>query len=56
VKRTLVHQKFRLGFVGDDEVFVRERGASDYRRFTADDERALHESFVSYGRERFWDL
>lgn len=56
VKRTLVHQKFRLGLLGDDEVFVRERGAAVYRRFTADDERALHESFVAYGRERFWDL
>jgi fatty-acyl-CoA synthase len=56
VKRTLVHQKFRLGLVGDDELFVRERGAAEYRRFTAGDERALHESFVAYGRERFWDL
>jgi fatty-acyl-CoA synthase len=56
VKRTLVHQKFRLALVGDDEVFVRERGAPEYRPFTADDERALHESFVAYGRERFWDL
>jgi fatty-acyl-CoA synthase len=56
VKRTLVHQKFRLGLVGEDEVFVRERGAKNYRLFTADDERQLHESFVAYGRERFWDL
>jgi hypothetical protein len=38
------------------ELFVRERGASDYRRFTARDEHTLHESFVAYGRERFWDL
>jgi fatty-acyl-CoA synthase len=56
VKRTLVHQKFRLDLVGSDELFVRERGASEYRRFTADDERRLHESFVAYGRGRFWDL
>ena len=56
VKRTLVHQKFRLSVIGDDEVYVRERGAPEYRRFTADDERTLHESFVAYGRERFWDL
>jgi fatty-acyl-CoA synthase len=56
VKRMLVHQKFRLGLVGADEVFVRERGAPEYRRFTAQDERALQASFVAYGRERFWDL
>jgi len=56
VKRMLVHEKFRLDAVGDDEVFVRERGATEYRPFTADDERALRESFVAYGRERFWDL
>ena len=27
-----------------------------YRAFTAADERALHSSFVHYGRDRFWDL
>jgi fatty-acyl-CoA synthase len=56
VKRALVHQKFRADRVGDDACFVRGRGEDDYRPFTAADEAALHESFVRYGRERFWDL
>ena len=56
VKRTLVHQKFRHDLVGPDELFVRERGADEYRPFTADDERTLFDSFVRYERERFWDL
>jgi fatty-acyl-CoA synthase len=56
VKRTLVHQKFRHELVGGDELFVRERGDAEYRRFTEADERALHDSFVHYQRERFWDL
>jgi hypothetical protein len=37
-------------------LFVRGRADAAYRPFTADDERALHESFVRYQRERFWDL
>jgi fatty-acyl-CoA synthase len=56
VKRTLVQQKFRRDLVGRDDVFVRVRGDDAYRRFSDDDERALHESFVRYQRERFWDL
>jgi fatty-acyl-CoA synthase len=56
VKRTLVQQKFRRDLVGKDELFVRMRGDAVYREFTADDEQALHESFVQYQRERFWDL
>jgi fatty-acyl-CoA synthase len=56
VKRTLVHEKWRRDRVGDDAVFVRERGADAYRPFTAADEEALHASFVGYERERFWDL
>jgi len=56
VKRTLVHQKFRADRVGGDACFVRGRGEDDYRPFTAADEVALHDSFVGYGRERFWDL
>jgi fatty-acyl-CoA synthase len=56
VKRTLVHQKYRHDRVQGDELFVRLRGEDTYRPFTADDERALHESFVHYQRERFWDL
>jgi fatty-acyl-CoA synthase len=56
VKRTLVHQKFRADRVGGDELFVRERGYASFRPFGADDEAALHASFVRYQRERFWDL
>lgn len=56
VKRTLVQQKFRHDLVGPDELFVRRRGEDSYRPFGADDERALHASFVQYQRERFWDL
>jgi len=56
VKRSLVHQKWRADRVGGDAVYVRERGESAYRTFTPDDERVLHDSFVHYRRERFWDL
>jgi fatty-acyl-CoA synthase len=56
VKRTLVHQKWRHDRVAGDPVFHRLRGDPAYRRFGPDDERALHESFVRYERERFWDL
>ena len=56
VKRTLVHEKWRRDRIGGDPVYVRDRGASAYRPFTADDERALHDSFARYQRERFWDL
>ncbi len=56
VKRSLVHDKWRTDRVGRDPVYVRGRGEPVYRAFTADDERALHESFVRYQRERFWDL
>ncbi len=56
VKRTLVHQKWRRDRVGDDPVFVRGRGEAAYRELTPADEQALHDSFVQYQRERFWDL
>jgi fatty-acyl-CoA synthase len=56
VKRTLVHQKFRHDRTGGDPCFVRPRGDEQFRPFTESDEAALHESFVRYGRERFWDL
>jgi fatty-acyl-CoA synthase len=56
VKRTLVHQKFRRDRVDGDAVFVRLRGEDTYRAFDADTERALHDSFVHFQRERFWDL
>ncbi|HEY5011145.1 MAG TPA: AMP-binding protein, partial [Acidimicrobiia bacterium] len=56
VKRTLVHEKFRLDRVGRDSLYVRERGDDVYRPFGADDAAALGESFRRYRRERFWDL
>jgi fatty-acyl-CoA synthase len=56
VKRTLVHQKFRHDRVNGDRCFVRLRGEQNFREFTDQDETALHTSFVSNGRERFWDL
>jgi fatty-acyl-CoA synthase len=56
VKRTLVHQKWRADRVAGDPVYARRRGEPRYRPFTADDERALHDEFVRYRRERFWDL
>jgi hypothetical protein len=56
VKRTLVHQKFRRDRVGDDRLFVRERGEDAFREFDLDDETALRAAFVRAGRERFWDL
>ncbi len=56
VKRTLVHQKWRADRVGDDIVYTRGRGEATYRRFEPADEAALRDSFVQYGRERFWDL
>jgi fatty-acyl-CoA synthase len=56
VKRSLVTDKWRSDRIGGDEVWVRGRDDASYRRFTADDERALYDSFVHYQRERFWDL
>jgi fatty-acyl-CoA synthase len=56
VKRTLVHQKWRRDRTGGDEVFVRLRGDSTFHRLDVDEEDALHQSFASYQRERFWDL
>jgi fatty-acyl-CoA synthase len=56
VKRTLVHQKWRRDRVGGDEVYRRLRDEPAYRRFSDGEERALHESFRRYERERFWDL
>jgi fatty-acyl-CoA synthase len=56
VKRRLVHQKWRGDRVDGDHVYVRQRGDAVYRPFTVDDERALHDSFLRYQRERFWDL
>ena len=56
VKRTLVRQKYRRDLCGDDDLFVRERGADSYRAFTSDDESALRAALDQAGRIRFWDL
>jgi fatty-acyl-CoA synthase len=53
--RTLVHERFRSDRIGGDVVHVRERGSDSYRVFDANDEEALHRSFVANGRDRFWD-
>jgi fatty-acyl-CoA synthase len=56
VKRTLVRQKYRRDLCGDDELFVRDRGADTYRPFTFEDEEALRSVLERAGRLRFWDL
>ena len=56
VNRILAQQKFRLDRVGTDELWVREKGDRQFRRFGEADEAALRETFVAAGRERFWDL
>ena len=56
VKRTLAHQKFRRDRLGGDPCFIRARGEDRFRVFGEADEAVLHETFVRYGRERFWDL
>jgi fatty-acyl-CoA synthase len=56
VKRTLVHQKYRRDLVGEDALYIRERGAPAYRSFSADDEEALQGALERSGRARFWDL
>lgn len=54
--RELARHKWRKDLVGDDEVWVRDRGDAAYRPFTHDDEAALHEAMTASGRVRFWDL
>ena len=56
ITRTLAAERFRLDRVGDDEVWVRERGDDAYRRFGSDDEADLRRAFAAAGRDRFWDL
>ncbi|MCJ7672731.1 MAG: hypothetical protein MUP67_11915 [Acidimicrobiia bacterium] len=56
VKRTLVHEKWRRDRVHGDAVYVRGRRDEVYSPLTVEDEAALHEAFVHYQRERFWDL
>ncbi|MGH9187957.1 MAG: AMP-binding protein [Acidimicrobiales bacterium] len=54
--RALAADKFRLDRVGDDEVWVRDRGETAYRRFTAGDEQTLRTAFEAAGRGRYWEL
>jgi fatty-acyl-CoA synthase len=54
--RTLVRERFRSDLVGGDPVYIRERADESYRRFTADDEEALHRAFELSGRLRAWDV
>ena len=56
VKRTLVRQKYRHDLCGDDDLYVRDRGAEVYRAHTNDDEGALRAALDRAGRIRFWDL
>jgi fatty-acyl-CoA synthase len=52
VKRQLAREKW----LGDDDVWVRERGDVAYRLLTADDRAVLRDAFIRAGRERFLDL
>jgi fatty-acyl-CoA synthase len=54
--RELAHAKFRADRTAGDELFVRPRGATEYTRFTPEDEAALRAAFDAAGRSRFWDL
>jgi fatty-acyl-CoA synthase len=56
LKRTLVHEKFRRDRVRADELWARGRGEDEFHPFTSDDEAALHQRFITAGRERFWEL
>jgi len=54
--RELQRQKVRRDLVGDDGLYVRERGDDAYRPFTTEDETALLAAFDANSRRRFWDL
>jgi fatty-acyl-CoA synthase len=56
VKRTLVSQKYRRDRIGEDPLWVRDRGDAAYRPFSSDDEAALAAALEQAGRRRFWDL
>jgi hypothetical protein len=42
--------------VGGDPVYLRARGADNYRRFDERDEAVLRGAFASNGRLAAWDL
>jgi hypothetical protein len=54
--RNLVHDKFRPDRVGDDALWVRERGADRFVPFGDQEAAALLEELRARGRDRFWDL
>ena len=54
--RTLVHQKFRSDRVGDDTVYVRQRGTDHFHPFDLQEEQRLRDAFERSGRIEVWDL
>ena len=54
--RTLVHEKFRSDRVGDDAIYVRDRGSPQFRTFTKGDEARLRAAFETNGRGDAWAL
>jgi acyl-CoA synthetase (AMP-forming)/AMP-acid ligase II len=54
--RTLVHEKFRSDRVGDDPVYIRQRGEDHFRPFHRPDEEQLRQAFERSGRIEAWDL
>ena len=54
--RNLVHDKFRPDRVGDDVLWVRDRGADRFGPFGEAEADALHDELRARGRDRFWDL
>ncbi|MBW3662478.1 MAG: AMP-binding protein [Actinobacteria bacterium] len=56
ITRILKTQKWRSDLVGDDEVWIRERGADAFRPFTTADEGDLRVALEQHGRDRFWEL
>jgi len=56
LKRALVHDKYRPDRVGDDRLWVRDRGSDSFRSLTDADASALKAALERTGRTRFWDL
>ena len=54
--RTLAHEKFRSDRVHGDAVYVRARGAEQFRPFGDEDELSLRDAFTFHGRRAAWDL
>jgi fatty-acyl-CoA synthase len=54
--RTLAHEKFRSDRLRGDAVYVRTRGAEQFRSFGEQDELSLRGAFTFHGRRAAWDL